>query len=305
MKLTLLDTFDAPRFFLIVFLAVLGGASPAVACEPVAGNEYEKVYCQLKRSGRGESLPSLHDFRKNPPLMQALLLKKPAERAGIPLRIPERGNAETVDQQLELLLTAPPPTVINPTRVGKPAFQQVTPPPQAPVIADLPASLVALPPVSSIENCQLREFELWCADARYRLVTNQINQHLEEGVLSHRHLLKLPSLQASRADKAERERYLQQAYTRYIEGMMEIGLGAATMSYTKFVSVYRFNVSQHLDFVERFEKVYAFQKKEKASIGISTRPAIAPGFTTRYCSELKPELLACEHGKENYLFVKW
>lgn len=296
MKLTMLNTFNRPRFSPFIFFLVFGMVEQAAACDPAPGNEYEKVFCQLKRSGRGEGLPSIYDFRKNPPLMQALLLKKPAERAGIPLRIPERGNAETVDQQLELLLSAPPVTVAKPAVINKAARQDK--------IVPVKTSVTPLVLVSSTEDCQLKIFELWCADERYRLVTNQINQHLQEGVLSDQHLLNLPSFQGSQTDTEEVERYLQRAYTRYLEGMMEIGLGAATMSYTKFVNVYQFNVSQHLDFAERFEKAYAFQKKEKASIGVSTRPTIASGFNTRYCSELKPELLACEHGNENYLFVK-
>src|SRR5690606_22003974 len=129
-KLTTLNIFDRPGFSAIIFWAVFGAVMQAEACEPASGNEYEKVFCQLKRSGRGEELPSIHDFRKNPPLMQALLLKKPAERAGIPLRIPERGNAETVDRQADLLLAPMVEPTLEPPKDQKLLPAKTVPAPQ-------------------------------------------------------------------------------------------------------------------------------------------------------------------------------
>lgn len=261
----------------------------AEACEPLPGNEYEKVFCQLKRSGRGEELPSIYDFRKNPPLMQALLLKKPAERAGIPLRIPERGNADTVDRQADLLLAS----TVKPAAVKK----VVSPPVASKTLRDV---LIEFKPVADpVAGCVLTDFELSCDHGRYQLVTNQANQYLPEGALSENNHLGLP-LNAGQG----RDAYLQQAYSRYLDGMIHIGLGASTLSYTKFVNLYDHITGQKLDFPARFETMYHFLKEDKSKIGVTTKPMIAKGFTTQYCSDVRPELLACEHGRDNHLFIK-
>lgn len=294
MKLTMLSIFSPPKFFLIIIFSLFGLVLQAEACEPAPGNEYEKVYCQLKRSGRGEGLPSLYDFRKNSPLMQALLLKKPAERAGISLQIPKRINTETVDRQADLLLAPELPPVEAPVTVR--------PAPSARDDMDgiAPRIVVETRVISDpLTGCALKDFELNCEGARYRLVTNQANQQLPEGALSETNRLNLPVNSGQ-----DRDAYLQQAYGRYLDGMVHIGLGASTMSYTKFVHLYDHLAAQKLNFVERFETMYHFLKEDKSNIGVTTKPVIAQGFTTQYCSDVRPELLACEHRNENYLFLK-
>lgn len=304
MRLNISERRCITGFLLLILCGVHGNLQ---ACEPAPGNEYEKVFCQLKRSGKGEALPSIHEFRKNPPLTQALLLKKPAERAGIPLKIPERGNAEVVDRQLEVLLSAPSSAaekkILNKEVVSKQAVsKKVEPKPVTPKVKTPDVTpVVVREAVSVLDTCVVNQFELHCSGAQYRLVTNQTNQQLREGVLSEGHRLNLPAFQGSAQDL---EDYLLKAYRRYVEGMLEIGLGASTMSYTKFVRVYEFNAAQGLSFAERFETAYQFQKREKASIGVNTKPMLAAGFNTRFCSELTGELLACEHQRDNYLFLK-
>jgi len=295
----LLNTSNPARFFLIIFFSVFGGAMQVIACQPAPGNEYEKVYCQLKRSGRGEGLPTIHDFRKNTPLMQALLLKKPAERAGIPLRIPERGNAETVDRQADLLLASAIKPVLQSSIEQKPVTVKAI---VSPKVVDSYAqtaaseSKLALDPLA---GCVLRGFELDCKIGRYRLITNQANQSLSEGALSEENRLNLPVNSGQ-----DRDAYLQQAYGRYLDGMISIGLGASTMSYTKFVHLYDHITAEKLNFAGRFETMYHFLKQDKSSIGVTTKPMIAQGFTTQFCSDVRPELLACEYGSDNHLFLK-
>ena len=307
MKLMMSNISSRKQWLLLLGLVAMPLWCQAEPCQPAPGNEYEKVLCQLKNTGRGEGLPTLYEFRNNPPITQAFLLKKPAERAGIPLRIPERDNAQTVDRQTDLLLTRAAAALDHKEKPAKAAPKPVSvvavpAPVPAPAPIKAPAPLVAVEPqaaVNPLASCRLQGFALECAQGRFELVTNRSNQSLAEGVLSEEHRLALPARKNESLDE-----YLQRAYSRYVEGMMEIGLGASTMSYSKFVHLHEHISAQQLDFVERFETMYHFLKLDKASIGVSTKPVIAAGFTTTWCSDLKPELLACEYGRDNYLFVK-
>jgi hypothetical protein len=299
MKLMTFSTFDCQKYFPAIFFVMLGITVSAEACVPQPGNEYEKIFCQLKKSGRGETLPSIYDFRKNPPLTQALLLKKPAERAGIPLRIPERDNAETVERQSKLLLASAVKPEAKLPVVQKPVTVK---PVTVPIIArqNTPRMVNETARVPDpVVGCSLKDFELDCQNGRYRLITNQANQYLSEGALSGQNRLNLPTDSGQ-----DREIYLQQAYSRYLDGMVAIGLGASTMSYTKFVNLYDHIKAEKLNFPERFETMYHFLKEDKSSIGVATQPMIAQGFTTQYCSDVRHGLLACEYKKDNYLFLK-
>lgn len=303
MKSIASSIFNRWQVFVFLFISGASGVAQAEPCNPAPGNEYEKILCQLKRGGRGEGLPSLYDFRKNPPLMQAFLLKKPAERAGIPLRIPERANAETVDRQADLLLASVEKTLAPSPSKQKAVEKPITVKPvSTATLASKPVQSVVAESKSAPEpfaTCALKNFELDCTEGRYRLVTNQANQHLREGALSEENRLGLPVESGQNRDE-----YLQHAYARYLEGMIDIGLGASTMSYSKFVRLYDHITAQKLDFASRFETMYHFLKQDKATIGVNTHPLIAAGFTTRYCSELTSELLACEYQRDNHVFVK-
>lgn len=311
MKLMMSNIFSYRQLCGFLVIASISVSVRAEPCDPAPGNQYEKIFCQLKRSGRGQELSTLHDFRKNPPLTQAFLLKKPAERAGITLRIPERHNTETVDRQADLLLkttgsnasaiTAPPRPTADPKALAKTVVSVA---PVAPGQPETGKKILPVEKTNPLESCVLRDFALQCEHGMFRLVTNRANQHLEEGMLSEGHRLGLPVFQGKASDREALEQYWQQAYSRYLAGMMEIGLGASTLSYSKFVHLYNHLVSQQLNFAERFETMYHFLKLDKSSIGVSTRPVIAEGFTTRYCSELSPELLACEYQRDNYIFTK-
>jgi len=291
------------RCFLVSgFLAgsfLIGSAiSHAESCVPNFGSDYEKIFCELKRSGRGHTLPSLYEFRNNPPLTQALLLKKPAERAGIKVIITERESKDIVYQQERLLFNEPVDSLPDEKLAA------INAQPIKKILPDIKQESMLAANIAAVEHskdwlssCYLRDAELLCAGRRFQLITNQINQHLREGVLEPRHKLNLPAV-----NKATKEEDLGQAYTRYINGMIEIGLGASTMSYSKFVRLYEQIQTQKLNFVNRFETMYEFLKKDKASIGVSTKAMVAAGFNTRYCSELNQGLLACEHESNNYLF---
>lgn len=283
-------------------------------CIPAVGNEYEKIFCDLKRKGKGSTLPSLREFRNNPPLTQAFLLKKPAERAGIRIRIPERNNEETLRRQEELLAAleasaemAIPVIVDKTTPTVTPVLQPATKPAAKPPAKQktTPPPIVAVSPVltAPVPHCVLQEKNLDCDGVRYTLVGNKTNQQIDPSSLTEQNRLGMPVYSGDPADALAEQQYVQQAYRQYLEAMIRIGLGASTMSYTKFANLYDYITEQQLDFAGRFETMYHFLKEDKLAIGVSTQLVIADGFDTTTCRQLD-RLVACDYQKNNYLFVR-
>lgn len=324
-------------FLLSLGLFFFSQTAAAENCEPQAGNEYEKIFCQLKRSGRGVGLPNIYQFRENPPITQALLLKKPAERAGIVVKIPERNDQETLRRQEDLLMAAPgsqsegprpltksvqtveiiqqaPLPVVQPAKVqavvAEVVDQKVVAVAPVAVTTEVVADVVALtepdksqPAESGLDTCVLKQLAFECTDGRYPLIGNKTNQQLLADALSEDHKLALPVYSGARDDAAALDAYLASAYSRYLSGMMEIGLGASTMSYGKFVNLHSYIIEQKLDFVGRFETMYEYLKKDKQTIGVSTKLNVAAGLTTQSCSTLD-NIIVCDYQKTNYIFVK-
>lgn len=308
----------------LLLLGTFFSSLPAWAerCEPQENNEYEKIFCQLKRSGRGAALPNIYQFRENTPITQALLLKKPAERAGITIKIPERDDHETLQRQEDLLTADAVAKSDGPRPLDRSvktlAIVQQVPPvvaqPEAPALIVAPAdtaiekTIVMQPGINTLaeramEGCSLQQLALQCANGRYQLAGNKTNQQLPANALADDHKLALPVYQGAVDDTAAVDEYLTRAYSRYLDGMIEIGLGASTMSYVKFANLHKYITDQKLDFVGRFETMYQFLKKDKQTIGVSTRLGIAEGFTLQNCSSLE-KIIACDYQKANYLFVK-
>lgn len=328
MKSTPLNIFKYTAGLLSAAMLLCSQAALAERCEPQENNEYEKIFCQLKRSGRGASLPNIYQFRENPPLTQALLLKKPAERAGITVKIPERDNQETLQRQEALLIAATPEPSEGPRPLDRSVktleiIQQVPPAPVAveqsetPVLAapDVATEIMAKEqtPVLEVEipastdnamaGCSLQQMTVQCASGRYQLVGNKTNQQLSANALADEHKLALPVYSGAPGDLAALDEYLTRAYSRYLAGMLEIGLGASTMSYGKFVNLHKYITDQRLDFVGRFETMYQFLKKDKQSIGVSTKLTLAEGLVVQDCSMLE-NIIACDYEASNYIFVK-
>lgn len=275
-------------------------------CVPAADSEYEKILCDLKRSGRGSTLPSLREFRKNPPLTQAFLLKKPAARAGISIRMPERSAEETLSRQEALLVALEAEAVVTkPVIIDKvaPVVVAVAPPVLSTPSAPAPIAVLVPAPVPARPVCERQALALLCQGERYALVGNKTNQQLDPSALSEQNTLGMPVYQGDPADTLALQRYLQQAYRHYLDGMLRIGLGAQTMSYTKFANLYDYMTGQRLDFAGRFETMYHFLKADKLAIGVSTRLAIADGFDPATCRPFE-NLVACNYQKDNYLFVR-
>ncbi len=76
------------------------------------------------------------------------------------------------------------------------------------------------------------------------------------------------------------------------------------MTYGKFTYLYQDINSKGLDFSQRFETMYSFLKKDKASMGISESTATPQGLVASDCSPLGDSYYVCEKQGRNFIFVR-
>lgn len=270
------------------FLLVAGW--PALACQP--HTPLEEVYCQLV--SKGEKLPSLEDFRRNQPRIQALLLKAPARKHGIRVPTPEKNTSA---QKKTATKTVPvktshtqfqsqPHTKRQPaaatTRVVNPKSQ-------------LPGGLL---------NCTLQGRQIRCSQQSFQLVTNLPNRQLSPSALSEKNTLGLTNYEGKSQDKRALKKHLSLSYQRYIEQMLSIGLGASTMSYSKFYYTYEELQRLQVDFAERFETMFGYLKKDKASMAIKDSYVDALPDSISACVKLQPSILVCDNGIHNWIYIE-
>ena len=74
------------RWLALILLGLCAGAVHAAGdeCMDGATTELEQMYCRVVSEGLGGGLPSPTDFKRNDPQVQALLLRRPAGRLGLP-----------------------------------------------------------------------------------------------------------------------------------------------------------------------------------------------------------------------------
>lgn len=265
---------------LVVVLVMLMASSTSMAqsfCFAFAETYYEQVYCQLQAKAQTKGLPAFHEFKKNDERIQAALLKRPAERNGIKL---------------------PTPKVV----VDKPAMVPEKP---------LPAKLVSgaetkgrvvrefvdVQQPQADANCILAANTIRCGGQSYKLIGNKSNRHLAKGVLNEEYKMSLPEHAGQPL-----EQYLSEAYRQYINKMCDIGLGGVTMTFGKFAYLYRDVQLKGLNFVQRFETMYSFLKKDKATMGVSESIPEGIGATMDDCSPLDEQRFVCAHQGRNYIF---
>ncbi|MYM64374.1 hypothetical protein [Pseudomaricurvus sp. HS19] len=225
----------------------------------------EQVYCQLQ--ARGETLPAWADFRRNPPSTQRLLLSRPAHRAG--LQLPD---AEPVS--------------------GLPEH------PAAPPIVTQETVREAAPAVVPQKNCRLQRYSLLCGDQEFKLSGNLPNSRLEEGALETGNQLLLEEVASSdRADMIDN-------YRRYIEAMLSIGLGASTMSYTKFHHVWRSAAERGESPSRRFARMFEYLKSDKQRLAVQNRYGSALPRDISWCSPLGELLWVCDQKESNWVYVR-
>lgn len=266
----------------ICLFGLLCAACPVLAqsqkaCLEQARSELEKVYCEVKASRHGRALPALHDFRRNPPQTQILLLKRPAARLGLVL------------------------PKLKPSSRRKPASKPSTQssPKKRGIKADARLSH------SRLEGmCALQGKELICKGARYRLANNVSNKNLKSSALTAINRLVMPAYQGDLQDGAAVQRYLGSVYPLYLQKMLDIGLGASTMSFTKFFHTFIEVKRLEAPFAERMGSMYEHLKKDKQTIASQSRYGKPYPDDLSQCDAVGHRFIVCDDVKHNWVYVK-
>lgn len=259
----------------------LGGSAAYAAndgCMDGAKTDLEKLYCQVVREGQGAGLPSATDFRRNDPQVQRLLLRRPAGRLG--LKVPAAG-AET------------PPAPPGP----KPTQARPEPAPAAP-------AQTAPSTDGRLADCRLAGERLVCGQQQYELASNQPNSQLADGVLAADNRLGLAPFKGDRGDEEAVRRYLSDAYDRYIPKMLDIGLGANTMSFTAFHNAFHTLEASGVDFAARMEQTFALLKRDKKTLGVKARYHNELPRDVSLCTVINADVIVCDNVGTNWVFVQ-
>ena len=260
-------------FFLMIFSAAVSAQPQSQTfCFASAASYYEQVYCELQAKGEAKSLPPFYQFKRNDSMTQALLLKRPALRAGIELPMPKA--------------TAPSAPAV------KKSISKVPKQPSASLTAN-----------SGKSPCRLTDNSIFCGELRFDLTGNRKNSRLSAGVLNAENKMSLPVYTGLLSDQAAVNTYLVNAYRQYLEKMHSIGLGGVTMTYAKFDFLFFDLHKKGLDFSQRFDTMYDFLKKDKAKMAVSEKQVIDSQLRFEDCDFLPESMFACSRSGRNYLFL--
>ena len=255
--------------YLIVTIALLAGTD-AIACEAMAKTELEKLYCQVKAKGQGRSLPRFDDFKRNPESTQRLLLKRPANRAGLELPASKSPKASSM--------------------AASASRKQV------------PAESAGSPPRSTgMSGCEFDNQMLRCGPGSYRLLDNRPNRALQKGALTEANQLRLPPVPELKTER-QRHRYLLGAYADYLQKMHTIGLAGATLSYSKFYYIFDDADRQQQDFVKRFADMFTYLKKDKQSLAVQKVHARGNLPKLAHCEIINSDWITCDENGKNWVF---
>ncbi len=264
-------------------------------CIALAETYFEQVYCELQARGESGSLPRFYEFRNNDGTTQALLLKRPASRLGISITIPRQDSRPRVAVPDRL------PTESNQSRAAPAPPRGSGGPPASDTGPAV--SVIGNSDATDLPDCRFAGDVIVCRDTTFRLTGNRNNQHLAEGALSPDNRLDLPSFSGSASSMAEVRSYLGQVYRRYIDKMLEIGLGGSTMTFGKFAFLFQDLTEKGVDFADRSETMFSYLKKDKGRIGVSEAVTAPTAIDLNNCNRLRTNLIACDGGRKNYLYV--
>lgn len=265
---------------------------PKSFCFAMAESYYEQLYCEIQAKGEGKNLPAFYQFKNNTEQTQALLLKRPASRIGITVKPPTL-KAAYREQQL----------ATRPKKTTQPDAKPPLTEPRAPrsQSAALPSTPEAIP--TDAVNCVLNADVIRCNAQRFQLQTNRHNRHLTSEALGSLNQLLLPRYTGDMTDETAVRRYLYAAYERYISQMRSIGLGGVTTRFGKFSYLFYDYHAKNIDFVDRFETLFNYLKKDKAHLAVSEKAASTQGMLFNQCAWLSEHYYICEHGNNNLVYA--
>ncbi|NMT62655.1 hypothetical protein DIT72_04750 [Marinobacter orientalis] len=246
------------------------------ACLEGAETGLEKLYCEVVAEGGGAGLPSPTDFKRNDPQVQALLLRRPAGRLG--LEVPQPGASATADARTQTEQADTQPEVAEPEN---------NPPADGGQLAD----------------CRLEGQRITCPERRFDLAMNQPNSRLADGALEPDNRLGLSSYKGSRKDEEAVRRYLSDAYDRYIPKMVDIGLGANTMSFTAFHHAFHIMEDGGVDFARRMEQTFTLLKQDKKNLAVKPRYHDELPGDLSLCMEINRDIVVCDDVGTNWVYI--
>ncbi|MCR6653389.1 MAG: hypothetical protein NVV73_18665 [Cellvibrionaceae bacterium] len=264
--------FCLPVLFLSFGVEAQGGA-----CLEQARTPLEQTYCKIRAANPSAPLPTLQELRRNPEKTQRLLLRRPAEQAGISLP-PEK--------------TARP----APTAPAKSASM--------PAAAATRAALPTRIQTGGLAGCELLASSIRCGADRYQLQGNMPNSRLARGALDLDTKVSFAEYQGAAADSTALQEYASSTYRRYIEAMLEIGLGSSTMSFTKFYHTFTEAQEKGTRFGERLSAMFDFLKKDKANMGVQSHYNDALPSGIEQCMSLSEALLVCDNVQQNWVYKR-
>jgi hypothetical protein len=253
-------------------------------CFASAKTFYEQVYCELQAKGKTKGMPSFEQFSRNNEVVQASLLKGPAERNGIKLPVAKKIQLATTDNSQS-------------KKVDKSRIEsgEDTKPPVKEIAFHPPVkSKIGFPE----KNCQMLGSDIKCSSGRYKLIGNKNNKHLAEGVLLESNKIEF----SSQRKGTSINQYLASIYRQYIEKMCAIGLGGVTMTYGKFTYLFEDLQAKKVDFNKRFEIMYSFLKKDKATMWVSDKAVTNSRLAIEDCDYLSDQYFVCSLQGNNYIY---
>jgi hypothetical protein len=267
-----------PRFSACALLCFSFAVEAVQAsCFALAETYYEQLYCEVKEEAPSTVLPAFVDFKKNNEQMQALLLKRKAEALGISVKMPATAReANHRDTSLEN----------HPENPFESAENLVQQDPQA------------------TAACQFSGQGINCSGTQFLLTGNKPNSKIPPTALHDKNRLTLNNYSGDLNDHQALILFLTNEYTHYLEKMLEIGLGGATMSFTKFYTLFLDIRSKGGDFASRFETMYQFLKKDKLTIGVSGKTEMIAGISMADCARLTDDMFTCDNQRRNSIYLK-
>lgn len=294
------------RTLLALFLAIHSIASNGAnaqgtlhntisTCLSQSHNELEETYCKIQAKNPNHNLPSFNDFQNNPPKMQYLLLKGPARKLNIQLPKPARSKSPKTAQAAgtknlkaqEKLVKKLTPTIRS--NIASP---------------NIPKTQDPQPHNSSkkMQHCKLDKLWIHCNEMYYKLVTNKKNTELEKNALNESNKMHIQDRDSEAFSGVSNIKYLSKTYPIYINKMLSIGLGAGTMSFTRYASIYEVSEKNQQNFSERMETMFGFLKTDKRGNAIKSRyDALLPA-DIESCMPLDDNLIVCDNVNKNWVY---
>ncbi len=275
----------AYTLLLLLFPFTTVAASTDNNCLLQAKSDLELIYCDVVSRGEGRGLPRFEDFKQNDVLVQTLLLKRPASK--LKIKLPKQKTHSHKSHNQTVLVSK-----ASKTKKTKPALFIPDEPP-------LSSKLRAF----SLNQCRLTHDKILCGKDHFIMKTNQANKTLSQGVLDKKNTMNLPRYSGNKGNDLEVQYYLSNAYVVYIGKMIDIGMGASTMSYTRFFHTYYDLQAKNVSFTDRFETMYSFLKKDKKSMNINALLSNKRPEYISQCEDISEQIIACDSDGFNWIYV--